>query len=116
LVPLLVQMVRLESLVRLVLPLALLRPLVLLVALLVPLRCPLERLVPLVLPQVLALEGMAQEALDRPDDAIESYRQAVTRGLQSPDVTTRLAELEQAAADGKTPPVIAKAPADISRQ
>jgi tetratricopeptide (TPR) repeat protein len=67
-------------------------------------------------PQVLALEGMAQEALDRPDDAIESYRQAVTRGLQSPDVTTRLAELEQAAADGKTPPVIAKAPADISRQ
>jgi hypothetical protein len=59
---------------------------------------------------------MAQQALDRPDDAIESYRQAVARGLQSPDITTRLAELERAVADGQTPPVIAKAPTDISRQ
>jgi hypothetical protein len=50
-----VQLVRLESLVRLVTLLELLRPLALLEALLVPLRCPLERLVRLLLEQVLAL-------------------------------------------------------------
>jgi tetratricopeptide (TPR) repeat protein len=67
-------------------------------------------------PHVLALEGMAQEALDRPEDAIESYRQAVARGLQSPDVSTRLVELERATTDGQPTPVIAKAPAEVSRQ
>jgi tetratricopeptide (TPR) repeat protein len=67
-------------------------------------------------PQVLALEGMAQEALDRPTDAIESYRQAVARGLESQDVATRLAKLEQAGAEGRPQPAIAETPAGVSRQ
>jgi hypothetical protein len=46
----------LEPLGRLVLPLALLRPLVLLEALLEPLLCPLERLVRLLLAQVLVVD------------------------------------------------------------
>jgi hypothetical protein len=53
--PLLVQLARLGLLGRLVLPLALLRPLVLLVVLLGPSLCPLERLVRLLLAQVLVL-------------------------------------------------------------
>jgi tetratricopeptide (TPR) repeat protein len=67
-------------------------------------------------PQVLALEGMAQEALDRPTDAIESYRQAVARGLESQDVATRLAKLEQAGAEGRPQTAIAETPAGVSRQ
>ena len=67
-------------------------------------------------PQVLALEGMAQEALDRPTDAIESYRQAVARGLESQDVATRLAKLEQAAAEVRSQTSIAETPAGVSRQ
>ena len=67
-------------------------------------------------PQVLALEGMAQEALDRPTDAIESYRQAVARGLESQDVATRLAKLEQAAAEDRSQTAIAETPAGVSRQ
>ena len=67
-------------------------------------------------PQVLALEGMAQEALDRPTDAIESYRQAVARGLDSQDVATRLAKLEQAAAEDRSQTAIAETPAGVLRQ
>jgi tetratricopeptide (TPR) repeat protein len=67
-------------------------------------------------PQVLALEGMAQEALDRPTDAIESYRQAVARGLDSQDVATRLAKLEQAASEDRSQTAIAETPAGVSRQ
>ena len=67
-------------------------------------------------PQVLALEGMAQEALDRPTDAIESYRQAVARGLDSQDVATRLAKLEQAAAEDRSQTAVAETPAGVSRQ
>jgi tetratricopeptide (TPR) repeat protein len=67
-------------------------------------------------PQVLALEGMAQEALDRPTDAIESYRQAVARGLESQDVVARLAKLEQAGAEGRPQTAIAETPAGVSRQ
>lgn len=66
--------------------------------------------------QVLALEGMAHEALDRPTDAIESYRQAVSRGLQSSDIAARLAKLEQQAAEGRPHTVIAEAPGDGNRQ
>ncbi|MFM8704992.1 MAG: tetratricopeptide repeat protein [Planctomycetia bacterium] len=62
-------------------------------------------------PQVLALEGMAQEALERPTDAIESYRHAMARGLESPDITARLAKLEQDA-QRETPTAVAEAPAD----
>jgi hypothetical protein len=65
---------------------------------------------------VLVLEGMAQEALDRPTDAIESYRQAVARGLQSPDIATRLEKLEHEAAEGHPQTAVAEAPADVLRQ
>ena len=67
-------------------------------------------------PQVLALEGMAQEALDRPTDAIESYRQAVARGLESQDIAGRLAKLEQESADGRAQTAIAEKPAGVLRQ
>jgi tetratricopeptide (TPR) repeat protein len=67
-------------------------------------------------PQVLVLEGMAQEALDRPADAIESYRQAVARGLQSQDIATRLAKLEQETADGRPQTAVAEQPAGALRQ
>ena len=66
--------------------------------------------------QVLALEGMAQEALERPTDAVESYRQAVSRGLQSPDIAARLAKLEQQSAEGRPQAVVAEAPTDGNRQ
>lgn len=49
---------------------------------------------------VLALEGMAQEALGRPLDALESYRQAVARGGSTPDLEARMAALASPAADG----------------
>jgi tetratricopeptide (TPR) repeat protein len=54
---------------------------------------------------VLALEGMAQEALGRNADAMESYRQAIARGGATPDIERRLAGLAAPAADGE-PPVI----------
>ncbi|NDC63604.1 MAG: hypothetical protein EBZ59_06370 [Planctomycetia bacterium] len=44
---------------------------------------------------VLELEGMAQEALGRRTDAIESYRQAIARGGASAAATARLAALQQ---------------------
>jgi hypothetical protein len=59
---------------------------------------------------------MAQEALDRPADAIESYRQAVARGLQSQDIATRLAKLEQETADGRPQTAVAEQPAGALRQ
>jgi tetratricopeptide (TPR) repeat protein len=49
---------------------------------------------------VLEMEGMAQEALGRKADAIDSYRQAIARGGAAAETTTRLAALEQAAPDG----------------
>ena len=67
-------------------------------------------------PQVLMLEGMAQEALERPTDAIESYRQAVAKGLQSQDIATRLSKLEQETVEGRSRTAIAETPADSSRQ
>lgn len=42
---------------------------------------------------VLALEGMAQEALGRTDDARESYRQAIAKGETSPQIAERMAAL-----------------------
>jgi tetratricopeptide (TPR) repeat protein len=42
---------------------------------------------------LLALEGMAQEALGRTDDARESYRQAIARGERSPEIAARMAAL-----------------------
>ena len=54
---------------------------------------------------VLALEGMAQEALGRTADALESYRQAIARGGSNPDIERRLAALAAPAAEGG-PPVI----------
>ena len=44
---------------------------------------------------VFALEGMAQEALGRPDDARESYRAALSRGGAPADTAARLAQLDQ---------------------
>jgi tetratricopeptide (TPR) repeat protein len=44
---------------------------------------------------VLMMEGLAQEALGRPGDAIESYRQAVARGGTASDAAARLAALER---------------------
>jgi len=67
-------------------------------------------------PQVFALEGMAQEALDRPTEAIESYRQAVAKGLQSSDVAARLAKLEQDVAADRPPTAVAESPAAATRQ
>ena len=43
---------------------------------------------------VLVMEAHAQEALGRPEDAIDSYRMAIARGEASPDAATRLAALE----------------------
>ena len=51
-------------------------------------------------PQVLTLEGIAQEALGRPLDALASYRQAVARGGSTPDLEARMAALAAPAADG----------------
>lgn len=42
---------------------------------------------------VLALEGLAQEALGRTDDARESYRQAIAKGETSPEIAERMAAL-----------------------
>lgn len=47
--------------------------------------------------RVLALEGMAQEALGRPLDALASYRQAVARGGTTPELEARMAALAPAA-------------------
>ena len=66
-------------------------------------------------PQVLALEGMAQEALGRPADAIESYRLAVARGLAAPDIAGRLAALEQEAAATRPQTAFAAVPGDAIR-
>jgi tetratricopeptide (TPR) repeat protein len=55
---------------------------------------------------VLVMEGLAQEALGRPAEAIESYRTAVAKGNAPADATARLAALEQpsvAAAPPLTP-------------
>lgn len=66
-------------------------------------------------PQVLALEGMAQEALGRRTDALESYRQAVARGLTAPDIAARLATLEQDADAARQQTAIAGAADDQLR-
>ena len=50
---------------------------------------------------VLALEGMAQEALGRPLEALESYRQAVARGGTTPELEARMAALATAPATGQ---------------
>jgi len=44
---------------------------------------------------VLALEGLAQEALGRGADALESYRLAMSRGNAPQDLPARIAALEQ---------------------
>ena len=45
--------------------------------------------------EVLVLEGMAQEALGRGADAVESYRRAIARGDAPAEAAARLAALEQ---------------------
>ena len=67
-------------------------------------------------PQVLVLEGLAQEALERPIDAVESYREAVARGLSSPEITARLASLERETATDRRQTIVAETPADATRQ
>ncbi len=47
--------------------------------------------------EILVLEGLAQEALGRPTDAIESYRRAVVREQAPAEAAARLAALESAA-------------------
>lgn len=46
--------------------------------------------------EVLALEGLAQEALGRPDDALASYRRAREKGDASPQIAERIAALSAA--------------------
>jgi tetratricopeptide (TPR) repeat protein len=48
---------------------------------------------------VLTLEGLAQEALGRPADAIDSYRTAIARGGAAGDAAERLAALERGAVE-----------------
>lgn len=48
--------------------------------------------------EVLVLEGLAQEALGRPADAVESYRRAVARGDAPAEAAARLAALQSPAA------------------
>jgi tetratricopeptide (TPR) repeat protein len=68
-------------------------------------------------PQVLALEGMAQEALERPADALESYRQALAGGVESPEVAGRASRLEQQVAAGSDPGSgPASGPGTVARQ
>ena len=65
---------------------------------------------------VLALEGMAQEALGRPVDALESYRHSIAQGESSSDIASRLAALEQSS-QSQTPTNIASdAPAHAPRR
>lgn len=47
--------------------------------------------------EVLVLEGLAQEALGRPADAVESYRRAVARGDAPAEAAARLAALASSA-------------------
>ena len=44
---------------------------------------------------VLVLEGLAQEALGRTADAIDSYRRAIAKGNAPPEAEARLSSLEQ---------------------
>lgn len=60
--------------------------------------------------EVLVLEGLAQEALGRSADAIESYRRAVARDDAPPEAAARLAALEAAAS-----PAVAGRPAAALR-
>ncbi len=48
--------------------------------------------------EVLVLEGLAQEALGRPDDALASYRRAREKGDASPQTAARIAALSSDAA------------------
>ena len=43
---------------------------------------------------VLALEGLAQESLGRREDAVESYRAAISKGDATPETVDRLSALE----------------------
>ena len=63
--------------------------------------------------EVLALEGMAQEALDRPNDAIESYKQAAARGFPQTELAARIARLEEQLAPGRPASAIAGAGPDV---
>jgi tetratricopeptide (TPR) repeat protein len=53
---------------------------------------------------VLVMEALAQEALGRPADAIDSYRTALARGDASPDAAARLATLEHEVTTAARPP------------
>jgi tetratricopeptide (TPR) repeat protein len=59
---------------------------------------------------VLLLEGLAQEALGRPTDAIDSYRRAVAAGDAPPEAAARLATLDPAAV-----PAVAAEPKPLPR-
>jgi tetratricopeptide (TPR) repeat protein len=63
--------------------------------------------------EVLALEGMAQEALDRPNDAIESYKQAAARGFPQTELAARIARLEEQLTPGRPASAIAGAGPDV---
>lgn len=65
--------------------------------------------------EVLALEGMAQEALDRPTDALESYKQAAARGFPQTELAARIARLEEQMSSGRPATAIAGAAADPRR-
>jgi len=60
--------------------------------------------------EVLLLEGLAQEALGRPGDAIDSYRRALAAGDAPPEAAARLAALDPAAV-----PVLAAEPKPLPR-
>jgi HAMP domain-containing protein len=53
---------------------------------------------------------MAQEKLQRPVDAAESYRQAVARGMSSPEITARITALEQQTAADRPQTAVAEVP------
>jgi len=66
--------------------------------------------------EVLALEGMAQEALDRPNDAIESYKQAAARGFPQTELAARIARLEEQLASGRPTTTLAGVPAAVPQR
>jgi predicted Zn-dependent protease len=67
-------------------------------------------------PEVFRLEGMAQEALDRPVDAMESYRQAAARGAPQGEMAERIARLEERLAAERAPAVMAGGGPDTPRR
>ena len=65
--------------------------------------------------EVLALEGMAQEALDRPNDALESYKLAAARGFPPTELAARIERIEEQVASGRPSTAIAGVPTEPPR-